>query len=156
MSDASLCCWTLCGCYLPWSCCCAHWQCPLVYFYSHNSNNSNTTICCCSSAGHHLLLLLGCCTPSCKLAAGILMNALTRLQDAVRQLTQTVCCCFDLWYANPCGQQSVSHLTRETPKCLQSISAASARPIVGLGFIAVSCCRIVLTCEKLKVQILPP
>jgi coproporphyrinogen III oxidase-like Fe-S oxidoreductase len=48
-----------------------------------------------------------------------------------------------------CGQ---SHLTNATPRCLHNISAASAKPIVGLGFIAVSCCKTVLTCQPLAVK----
>jgi hypothetical protein len=46
----------------------------------------------------------------------------------------------------PTRSHALAHLTSATPMCLHSISAASARPMVGLGFMAVSCCSTDLTC----------
>jgi len=42
--------------------------------------------------------------------------------------------------------KKIAHLTRATPRCVHSNSAASASPIVGLMLTAVSCCRMSLTC----------
>jgi hypothetical protein len=42
------------------------------------------------------------------------------------------------------------HLTRATPRWVHSSSAASARPMVGLTFTAVSCCSTSLTCAAAR------